>query len=634
MKTSVDYSPWSLLPAPEPCTVSPPPNYFYEEVAKHLIKDTVRLMANGLPIDLQKVQELETTLDDTLSKVQQSLASNPIVRQYLSERYSRLTKEYIADQQSKMKPSDHFLKPFSHKNMDHRSYFMYLFIQGKDINPPEELLPSGIPKWSANDVKKLSGTYVILKKLLDGTISPSNLFVQQAMQLIAQHKSEIYNRKYEDNIRTLAGVEYPDFSPASPDQKHELLTGILGYHSEKLTDAYIQYERELNSHIKYGYPSYEPAQPKNKYSWNRDNIEALLPLAKSEDEAQLFQALVDYSMGAIIKNNFIKAFYAFTIDGRLYGNLKLFGTKTFRLTSSDPNLLNMPSTGSKFAKPIKKCFTAPKGKIILAIDYSALENRVIANLAKEKTLIKLYEDDLDGHCVNSLYYFREEISKYIPLTGDLSTDAKLYASKLDEIPELKAIRQKGKGPSFGLQYGAYPPKVAASIKCSLEEAETIFNRYHNELYPAVTKFREEYVEPTSNEKGKLHIGLGCYIHTDNPKKDIRTITNSCSQFWSILTLLAINEFHRAIDYYSLENDVKVISTIYDAIYIEITDDPVYIEWVNNTIVPIMEQPFIENQITQNQAVSDIGYDWASMISIPHNASIEEIDKVRKALKEK
>lgn len=448
MQTSVDYSPWSLLPAPEPATVSPPPNYFYDMVAKHLIKDTVRLMANGLSIDLNKVQELEATLDETLSKVQQSLASNPIVRQYLSERYSRLTKEYIADQQSKMKPPEHFLKPFSHKDMDHRSYFMHFFIEGKSINPPSDLLPSGIPKWSANDVKKLSSSYVILVKLLDGTISPSNLFVQQAMQLLAQHKSEIYNRKYEDNIRTLSGVEYPDFSPASPDQKHELLTGLLGYESEKLTDAYVKYERELNSHIKYGKPSHPPAQPKNKYSWDRDNIEALLPLAKSEDETQLFQALIDYSMGAIIKSNFIKAFYAFTVEGRLYGNLKLFGTKTFRLTSSDPNLLNMPSTGSIYAKPVKKCFTAPEGKIILAIDYSALENRVIANLAKEETLIKLYKDDLDGHCVNSLYYFREEISKYIPLTGDLSTDAKLYASKLDEIPELKAIRQKGKGPSL------------------------------------------------------------------------------------------------------------------------------------------------------------------------------------------
>ena len=84
----------------------------------------------------------------------------------------------------------------------------------------------------------------------------------------------------------------------------------------------------------------------------------------------------------------------------------------------------------------------------------------------------------------------------------------------------------------------------------------------------------------------------------------------------------------------MQDHIKIISTIYDSIYIEITDEAPYIEWVNNMIVPIMEQPFIEGQVTQNQAVSDIGYDWATMISIPPNASLEEIDKVRKILKEK
>lgn len=112
------------------------------------------------------------------------------------------------------------------------------------------------------------------------------------------------------------------------------------------------------------------------------------------------------------------------------------------------NMLNTPSSKSIFSKPIKRCFVAPPGYVIATADYSALENRVIANLANEKTLIEMYANDLDGHCVNSLYYFREEIAEHIPLTGDLTTDASLYASKLEEIPALKAIRQKGKAPSL------------------------------------------------------------------------------------------------------------------------------------------------------------------------------------------
>ena len=86
--TADNYSPWSLLPSPEPRTVSPPIDYFYHHVAKHLISDTVRIMSNGIHIDLDKVSELEETLDNQLLKVKAELAGNPYIQRYLEERYS------------------------------------------------------------------------------------------------------------------------------------------------------------------------------------------------------------------------------------------------------------------------------------------------------------------------------------------------------------------------------------------------------------------------------------------------------------------------------------------------------------------------------------------------------------------
>ena len=74
--------PWELLPAPLPKTSSYPEDFFYTNVAKPLIADTVRLMANGLPVDLTKVQELEDTLDEVLTKVRTSIGANRIIKGY------------------------------------------------------------------------------------------------------------------------------------------------------------------------------------------------------------------------------------------------------------------------------------------------------------------------------------------------------------------------------------------------------------------------------------------------------------------------------------------------------------------------------------------------------------------------
>ena len=88
------YSPDDLLPAPEPRTVSPPEDYFYDNVVKHLVKDTVRIMNTGLPIDLDRVEELEVELDSIIAEVKTTLANNTYIQQYLNLRYSNQIQAY------------------------------------------------------------------------------------------------------------------------------------------------------------------------------------------------------------------------------------------------------------------------------------------------------------------------------------------------------------------------------------------------------------------------------------------------------------------------------------------------------------------------------------------------------------
>ena len=174
-----------------------------------------------------------------------------------------------------------------------------------------------------------------------------------------------------------------------------------------------------------------------------------------------------------------------------------------------------------------------------------------------------------------------------------------------------------------MSYGGYPKKLARDAKIPLEKAEEIFNNYHNVLYTGISLMRDK-VLATAVEQGRIHLGLGCYMNTSDPEKEIRTIFNACSQFWSILTLLTINKMHHLIKEQGYQNDIKVVSSIYDSIYLHMRCDAELIKWVNDTIIPILTVDFIKAIIVHNEAKGGIGYNWCDLVTIHNNASIEEI----------
>jgi len=158
------------------------------------------------------------------------------------------------------------------------------------------------------------------------------------MQQLAEDKASIYNSKYYNDIANCDELELPPFNPASPDQKHMFFTGMLGLESDKLSGAYKDYQRAYNYTKRFkGLTAAEAIPvPKNKYSWDRDNIEAINKETADPALIDATQAMIDHSFGAIVKNNFIEAFYNYTINGRLYGTMRLGGAKTWRLTSNNP----------------------------------------------------------------------------------------------------------------------------------------------------------------------------------------------------------------------------------------------------------------------------------------------------------
>ena len=611
ISTGEYYSPHDQLPCPVPMTSTYYPRHFYENTCKHLVRDTVRIMMNGLHIDMEKVAELEKVLDDQLVKVAATLSTSTNIQKYLDKRYSSQLSKYKLDRQSKLRDATYYLKEFKPKDMVHRSYYMKLFAAEQGIIPPtEEVLP-GVPKWPVKLVRKLSATRPVLVRLLNGELPQSNRLVKQCMQELAEYRAALYNKSYKAQIAS-PEVDRPTFNPSSPLQKQELFE-MLGIESEATTAS--------------GAPQWDRAQIVNV------NIGTTDP-----DIKEFTSALIEHSYAAIVKSNFIEGFYKYTINDRLYGTYRLIGAKTARYTSSKPNMLNAPSTRSVFATPIKNCFTAPKGFVVAMIDYAALEDRVTANLTKDPVKLGIFTDDLDGHSVAATYYHTERVKE---LVGDYGSDfrdhveaSKFFRALVDDEDNLlhskaKRIRQESKAPSFKLAYGGYPDIHKGGLI-----TQHLFDLYHYKLYVGVSRFREDYVIPTAKSNGSLHLGLGFRIHTDDADRDSRSINNSCSQFWSILSILAISKLHQLIDDAGLQECVIVTATIYDSIYLEIIDDPEVIKWVNDCIVPIMEKDFMENQIVANSARLEIGPSWADLYELPDGADVKHIANILETIKTK
>lgn len=144
-------------------------------------------------------------------------------------------------------------------------------------------------------------------------------------------------------------------------------------------------------------------------STDRETISALVNHTNDPDIKSFLLALVDHSCVKNILTTFIPAMLeaAQGPDGwhYLFGNFNLGGTVSGRLSSSDPNLQNLPATGSKYAKLIKSCFEAPVGWLLCGLDFASLEDKISAVTTRDPNKIKVYTDGYDGHSLRAYAYF-------------------------------------------------------------------------------------------------------------------------------------------------------------------------------------------------------------------------------------
>ena len=217
-------------------------------------------------------------------------------------------------------------------------------------------------------------------RLLNGLLQTSAMEAKNAKLKVKQHTLDHFD-----------GVE---FNPNSGPQLQRLLYEQMGLPVLDYTDT---------------------KQP----ATGADTIEKLIHHVQDPAHKDLLSALIGFNKVSKILSTFIPAFEQGVLkaDGMhyLHGGFKLGGTVSGRLSSSRPNMQNLPA-GSTFGKLIKSCFKAPKGWVMAGADFNALEARIDALLTKDKNKLAVYTDGMDSHSFNTLTYWPDKmpgITKYL-----------------------------------------------------------------------------------------------------------------------------------------------------------------------------------------------------------------------------
>jgi DNA polymerase I len=155
-------------------------------------------------------------------------------------------------------------------------------------------------------------------------------------------------------------------------------------------------------------------------------------------------------------------------DGRLHTTLLQTNTATGRLASINPNLQNIPIR-SETGREIRACFVAEPGNVLISVDYSQVELRVLAHIAGEDVLREIFKRGEDVHT---------------------ETAAAVFDTPPDELTV--AMRSKAKMVNYGIVYGLSAYGLADRLRIPQEEAQEFIDRYL-ERFPAVARFMADAV---------------------------------------------------------------------------------------------------------------------------------------------
>lgn len=263
----------------------------------------------------------------------------------------------------------------------------------------------------------------------------------------------------EDEIHNLAGRS---FNVGSPKQLGEILFDEMGL----------------------------PGGKKGKTGAYSTGVDVLEDLA-AESGSDLPARVLDWRQMSKLKSTYTDALqnHINAETGRVHTSYHIAGASTGRLASTDPNLQNIPIR-SEEGRKIREAFVAEEGNVLVALDYSQIELRILAHIAKIPELQQAFADGIDIHAL---------------------TASEMFDVPLDEMtPD---VRRQAKAINFGVIYGISGFGLARNLRIPRKDAQGFIDRYF-ERFPGIRGYMDDTVA-FAKEHGFVQTLFGRKIHTPN-----------------------------------------------------------------------------------------------------------------------
>ena len=306
---------------------------------------------------------------------------------------------------------------------------------------------------------------------------------------------------------------------------------------------------------------------------------------------------------------------------RIHTSLNQIGAQSGRLSSSDPNLQNIPRPDEDQFK-IREAFRAAKGKRLIVADYAQLEMRLMAHFSRDAKMIQAIIDGVDLHCLTVSEMYGIPYDEVIGAVHAKDAAKKTGVKPTERQKELLMLRQAAKATGFGIIYGIGGPRLAAGLTKmgakTYSEAEgwQLIEKWYG-VFPGVRVFIESakkqikqigYVQTISGRFRRA--GDVANMSKRDASQTERTLINaiiqgSAADIAKASMLKA--EADPELNYYG----AQMLLQVHDELVFEVPDIPEVVEACKKRLKAIMEDPFGQPLLVPLPAEVGDGYTWAS-----------------------